>query len=695
MSLQRDERVPTVVISENYWKKRFGGDPDVLGKTIRLNKAAFAIVGITPHNFVGTNVEAPDFWLPLSAQPLIHPGNDWLRKREETCCRMYGRLAPGVSMERAQAEMTVFTEHLRALHDPHTDLGKPSTALVWPGSPFPFPIGHDATLKYIVLLVMVAVGMVLLIACANVASLQLARAASRQNELRTRLSLGASRMRIVQQLLTESALLGLLAGVFALLFSWAFLQVMVVVAADAFPSEYGTFIFHVSPDPEIFAYVFGVSVIAGILFGLAPALESSRGAVSSAPKETAGTSSLRSRRLRNILMAVQVAISVVLMIAGSMLIRSSIRALTMETGFETRRAFELELQFPEAANYPADRKLALVKELRTRIAAMPGAAAITSARPPDGGGLRTAAVSLNGEKPSAQNTRAVLYYTYVESNYFQSLNIPLLYGRSFQARVGEPEPVVVVSESAAQILWPGQNPVGRSLRLGTDGQFHGKGELVPDGPAYQVIGVARNTRGMLMDGSDAEEIYVPLPEGRVQDYPIIVRTNADAAQVMNGVAPVISSVDPDLVVTASTLEQLLRSTPAFILSTLAAGFASVVGIFGLLLASMGIYSTGSYLAVIRTREMGIRLALGATKRHVVGLMLRQSLRPVVAGLLVGACLAVGGSYLLRKILYGLGAVDGISYVGVSLAFLAIALLAAYFPSRRATNVDPVVALRCE
>ena len=188
----RDERVPSVVISENYWQKRFGGDPAVLGKTIRLGGAAFAIVGITPHNFVGTNVAVPDFWLPLSAQPLIHPGNDWLRKREDLCCRMYGRLAPGVSMERAQAEMTVLTEHLRALHDPHADLGKPSTAMVWPGSPFPFPIGHDATMKYIVLMVMVAVGMVLLVACANVASLQLARAASRQNELRTRLSLGAT-----------------------------------------------------------------------------------------------------------------------------------------------------------------------------------------------------------------------------------------------------------------------------------------------------------------------------------------------------------------------------------------------------------------------------------------------------------------------------------------------------------------------
>ena len=265
-------------------------------------------------------------------------------------------------------------------------------------------------------------------------------------------------MRIVRQLLTESALLGLLAGVFALLFSWTFLQVMVVVAADAFPSEYATFIFHVSPDPEIFAYVFGVSVVAGVLFGLAPALESSRGAVSSAPKETAGTSSLRSRRLRNVLMAVQVAISVVLMIAGSMLIRSAIRALTMETGFDTSTRSSSNFSFRRRRTTPPTGSCALVKELRTRLAAMPGAAAITSGRPRTAGPAH-GRDSLNGEKPSPQNTRAVLYYTYVEPNYFESLGIPVLSGRTFQARAGKPEPAVVVSESAAQILWPGQNPV--------------------------------------------------------------------------------------------------------------------------------------------------------------------------------------------------------------------------------------------
>ena len=236
------------------------------------------------------------------------------------------------------------------LHDPHSDLGKPAKAVIWPGSPFPYPMKLYGGLEYAILLIMAAVGMVLVIACANVASLQLARAASRQNELGMRLSLGASRLRIIRQLLTESALLGLVAGAVALLFSWAFLQAVVVVIADAFPDEYGTFIFHVTPDLGIFAYVFCVSLVAGILFGLAPALESSGAALSSALKANSGTAKVRSRRMRDFLMVAQVAVSLVLLIAGSMLIRSSIRALKMDTGYDSKHVVSLELRFPEGRN---------------------------------------------------------------------------------------------------------------------------------------------------------------------------------------------------------------------------------------------------------------------------------------------------------------------------------------------------------
>jgi predicted permease len=686
---------PSALISENYWQKRFGGDPTVLGKTVRLNGIAVTIVGITPHNFVGTNVEAPDFWLPLNLEPLIHPDDNWLRNRENLCCRILARLAPGVDIDQAQAEMTLLAGQLSTLHDPHSDLSKPAKAVIWPGSPFPYPMKLYGGLAYAILLIAAAVGMVLVIACANVASLQLARAASRQGELGMRMSLGASRSRIIRQLLTESALLGLVAGAVALLFSWAFLQVVVVMIADAFPAEYGTFIFHVTPDLGIFAYVFCVSLVAGILFGLAPALESSGSALSSALKASSGTAKVRSRRMRNFLMAAQVAVSLMLLIAGSMLIRSSIRALKMDTGYDSKHVVSLELRFPEGQKYGADRQATLVRELRTRLAALPGVAAITSARAPDGGGLRTAAVSLNGEKTSPQNTRAILYYTYVQPNYFQTLGIPLLSGRGFQAQAGQPETAVILSESAAQLLWPRQNPIGRSLRLAPGGQFRWKGEVLPDGPAYEVIGVARDTRGVLLNGTDSEQIYVPMPEGRLQDFPILIRTQAAPTPIMNAIGPTISSIDPNLEAYSVTLEEMLRQTESFLASSLSAAIASSVGILGLLLASMGIYGTVSYIVVLRTREVGIRMALGAKKSDVLILMLSESTRPVVAGLIAGMCLAEGASYLLRGVLYGLHTVDSISFAGVSLVFLAIALLASYIPSRKAMRVDPIVALRYE
>jgi putative ABC transport system permease protein len=684
---------PSVLISENYWQRRFNGDPSILGKVVRLNGVAFTIIGVTPHDFVGTNVVTPDFWFPLSLVPLIHPDGNWLRDRENQWCRLFGRLAPGIGIGQAQAEMTAVANQVRTLHAQHSELSKPVTALIWPGSPFPRDMDSDG--KLAILFIMVAVGMVLVIACANVASLQLARAASRQSELCLRLSLGASRTRLIRQLLTESALLGLVAGGLALLFTWALLKVSVTVIAQAIPVEWGSMVLNVTPDLGIFAYVFAISLIAGVLFGLAPALESSRSALSSAVNASTASSPMRSRRLRGLLIAAQVAVSLVLLIAGSVLIRSSIHALRMDTGYETQHVVDLDLRFPEGPKYTADRRNALVRELRNRLAGLLEVTAITSARPPDGGGIRTAAVSLNGQKPSLHNTQANLYYTFVQSNYFATLSIPLLSGRAFSSQAGQPERSVILSQSAAQQLWPNQNPIGRSLRLGTDNQFHRKSDLVPDGPTYQVIGVSRDTRGIELDGTDSQQIFVPLPEGRIQDYPILIRTRSNALQFMDAIGPVIASLDPNLVVTASTLEQMLHQTPPFLISGLAASIASLVGLLGLLLASMGIFGTVSYIVVLRTREVGIRIALGAKKRDILGLMLRESTRPVLAGLLVGVTLAVGASYLLRGILYGVNIVDGISFVGVSLLFLVIALLATYLPSRRAMRVDPVVALRYE
>ncbi|HEY6390686.1 MAG TPA: ADOP family duplicated permease [Bryobacteraceae bacterium] len=673
-----------VLISENYWQRRFARDPAMLGKTIHLNGLAVTVIGITPHDFAGTGIGAPTFWLPIGIEPLINADGQWLRNRENQRYRLFGRLASGSSIGRAQAEMSPIADRLRTLHDPHSESAKPATVLVWPGSPFPLPLKQYGGLTLSILLIMAAAGMVLAVACANVGGLQLARIRSRQNELRTRLSLGASRLRIIRQLVTESALLGLLAGVLALLFTWAFLKVGVTVFANAFPVEYGTLVFDVTPDFQIFAYVFAVSLLAGMLSGLAPAMESSRSALVS--NSRAGTSPIRSRRLQDVLVAAQVAFSLVLMIAGSMAIRSSIKSLEMDTGYESKRVIDLDFQFAETSKYTAARKLALVRELRTRLAALPGVASITSARPPGPSRFRTV----------AENSQSTLHYAYVQANYFQTLGIPLFLGRGFQSQAGQPEQSIVLSESAAKQIWPGQNPIGRSLRLGpTDERPHNRSELFATGPAHQVVGVVRDTRGAEFDGSDSKRIYLPLTEDRIQDYSILIRTQSDPAQVIRAIDHVISAIDPNIIATSSTLEEQLRQSGPFIVSSLAAAVASTVGLLGLLLALMGIHGTVGYIVVLRTREVGIRMAIGAQKRDVLGLILRESARPVLAGLIAGILLAAGASYLARGLLYGLNGVDGLSFAGVSLMFLTIALLASYPPARRATRVDPMVALRYE
>jgi predicted permease len=684
---------PAILISENYWQKRFGGDPEIIGKAIRLNGAAVMIIGITPHDFVGTSVGVPDFWVPLSLQPVIHPGDRSLKEEDTLCCRLFARLAPGATVGQVQAEMSAIGMRQSKLHKSADAKNETKEILITPGSPFPSEFDHN--LRFAIFLIMLATAMVLVIACANVASLQLARAASRQNELAVRISLGASRRRLIRQLLTESALLGLIAGAVALVCSWAMLRILAKVAKDMLPADMGTFIVKVNPDAEIFAYVFGISIIAGVLFGLAPTLESTRSALSSWMKANSAMSPARNRRLRDWLTGGQVAVSFVLLIAGSMMVRSAFHALTMSTGYETQHVIDLALQFPESPEYDRTHQNALLRHIVERLGTTPGVSEITTGRPPDGGGLRAAAIAIDGRKADAHSMKAYLFYTYVDANYFHALGIPIGYGHGFHAESGVPEPTVVLSETAAQRLWPGMNPLGRTLEMSTDGQFHEKRELTPDGRSYQVIGIAHDVRGVLLDNSDSAEVYLQIPENRRNEFPLLVRTSIAPGQLIHEIEGTIASVDASIVATASTLDDMLRETPPFMVSSIAALIAGTVGLLGLLLSAMGIYGTLSYVVVLRTREVGIRMALGARKGEVLRLMLRQSSIPVICGILAGCLMAIGDFYLLRKVLYGVGPLDGLSYASISLLFLFVAMAASYIPARRATRVEPAVALRYE
>jgi predicted permease len=677
---------PVVLISQNYWQERFAGDRDIVGKTIRLNGAAFTIAGITPANFTGTSIAVPNFWLPLSLYPLVHHEDRRLRDREDPCCRIFGRLAAGVTMNEAQAEATVLSSRLRDLHAATSELSKPTSVLISRGSPLP---GITPALRLTVVLIMAATAMVLVIACANAAGLQLARATARQQELGMRLSLGATRARLIRQLLTESALLGMLAGATALPVTWALMRLAVTKATEQLPREY-TFIVDVAPDVSVFAYVLMLSVSAGLLFGLAPALASSRSALFTATRGTGA--SLGRSRLRQGLIAAQVAVSLALMIAGSLLVRSAVQALTMDTGYDADRVVAVTLRAPGERTAMNEARAALVNDLRDRFAAVAGVTAITSARAPSDNGARRATVSFHGDAPSARNTGTPVYYTWIQPNYFDTLGIALIRGRGFAAPVEQAQ-VAIVSEAAARRLWPAQDPIGQTLRLSTTGQFHTASELLPDGPTWQVIAVARDTRGVTLDGSDSQQVYVPMPNDRVADYPLLLKTSVDPNLVVNRLAPIVAQVDPALTVTTTTLETMLRRTDAFLAASFSAAIASCIGLCGLLLASMGIYGLVSYDVVLRTREVGIRMAIGARKRDILHVVMRGSLRSVLLGLAVGVVLAIGAARLLRGVLYGLGTLDVVSFASASLLFLTIALAASWLPSRRAMRIDPIVALR--
>ena len=272
---------PSVLASENYWRRRFASDPAVIGKTVHLNGVAVTVIGVTPRDFVGTGVAAPAFWLPVSIEPRMNADKLWLHNRENQIYRLFARLAPGVTVDQAMAQIAPVANHLRTLHSAQTESALPATVLVWPGSPFPLPLSHYSGLNLAILLIMLGAAMVLAVASANVGSLQLARARSRETELSTRLSLGATRARVIRQLLTENTLEALLAGVFALLVSWALLKVAVKAFTDAMPVEFGALVFDVSPNLAVFAYAFLISVIAGILSGLTPAIQSPPSALTS------------------------------------------------------------------------------------------------------------------------------------------------------------------------------------------------------------------------------------------------------------------------------------------------------------------------------------------------------------------------------------------------------------------------------
>src|SRR6266404_5556685 len=690
---------PVVLMSGNSWQRRFHSDPKIIGSVLHLNGIPFTVVGVTPLDYLATASSVPDLWAPIPAKIALGAmTRQELENRLVMAGFPSGRLKRGVSLFDAQAELSVLAAQLRTQY-PESERNM-SVSVVSARNNLS---GLDPEAWAVVGAAMAAVALLLLIACANVASLLLARAAARRKEIAVRLALGAGRPRLLRQLLTESILLSLLAGALGLPLAGWMLHLLIVEIASALPSFWGTIALEISPDIRIFAYTLLVSCGAGIAFGLAPALQASKSDVNSALKEegSAFGQRLSRSRLRGILIAGQMAACLVLLISSALLLRGSQRALKIDPGYEARRVAYLEMYNPANLHYSQSRLLQLNRDLIQRIAGLPGVHSVAQASRSPIGGIRWVPVTPFDAAPSTPGVKGskppVAGYSFVTPNYFDTLSIPIVRGRNFTLREAEGEsPVVVISEATARRFWPAEDPIGKRLKIGSEkGTTSFPGEKGPFVASSEVIGVARDVRSMDLRKIDESYVYLPLSQTHKWTSTLLARTEKDPAPLFPAIGREVRQVDASLPVVAAPLNTMVSMDPYFVVTRIGGLLASIVGALGLLLACMGVYGMVSYSVVQRTREIGIRMALGAERVQILQLMMSEGFRPILCGIAIGIVASAGVSRALSATLFGLSPLDTISFAGVSILLIAIALLATWLPARRATNVDPMVALRYE
>ncbi len=690
---------PVVLMSGNYWQRRFHSDPKIVGSVLHLNGDAFTVVGVTPLDYLATASSVPDLWAPIPAKIALGViTRQALENRLVPAGFPTGRLKQGVSLFDAQAELNVLAAQLRT-QCPEAERNM-SVSVVSGRNNLS---GLDPEAWAVVAAAMTAVALLLLIACANVASLLLARAVARRKEIAVRLALGAGRWRLLRQLLTESILLGLLAGALGLPLATWMLHLLIVEIAAALPSFWGTIALEISPDIRIFAYTLLVSCAAGIAFGLAPALQASKSDVNSSLKEegSAFGQHLSRSRLRGILIAGQMAACLVLLISSALLLRGSQRALKIDSGFEARRVAYLEMYNPANLHYSQPRLLQLNRDLIQGIASLPGVQSVAQASRGPFGGIRWVPVAPVGAAPSTPGTNGneppVAGYSFVTPNYFETLRIPIVRGRNFTVGEAEGEsPVVIISQSTARRFWPGEDPLGKRLKIGSEkGTTSFPGEKDPFVASSEVIGVARDVRSMDLRKIDESYVYLPLSQTHQWTSTLLARTEGDPTPLLPAIGQEVRRVDANLPVIGVPLYTMVSMNPYFVVSRIGGVLASIVGVLGLLLASIGVYGMVSYSVAQRTREIGIRMALGAERIQVLRLVIREGFQPIFAGMVIGLVASVGVSHLIAATLFGLNPLDAVSFSGVSLLLGAIALLATWLPAGRATEVDPMVALRYE
>jgi predicted permease len=666
---------PVAIISYGCWQKRFASDRGIVGQALRLNGHVFTVIGVAPRGFGGTEVAyAPELFVPMMMAHEIEPGSNWLESRDGDNLFVVGRLKPGVSSTQAESALQAITLQLGKEY-PKENEGR-GVALLTPG--LFIPDIRNSVISFSGVL-MGVVGLVLLLACVNLANLLLARATERRKELAIRLALGASRGRIVRQLVTESVLLSLAGGLGGLLLAaW----INDLVSSIKLPTDIAL-VFDLRLDWRVLAFALAVSLATGIFFSLLPALQSSKPDLVPALKDEASMAGFRRSRLRNALVVVQVALSLVLLVCAGLVVRSLQVAQRTRPGFTPENAvalsFDLGLQ-----GYTEEKGRAFQRQLIERTQSVAGvrSVALTSTVPLTLDYSYTT-IYVEGQSATGSSDLPVAVPNEISPNYFRTMEIPLR-GRDFTERDNKDESrVAIVNETFARRFFPGRDAIGRRFN------FSG-----PDKPYWEVIGVAADGKYNSLGEDPKAAFYRPLLRDYNTNATLVARTVGDPQSVLAALRSELQRLDPTLpLYNVQTLSDHM-SVPLFPFRMAAIVMGSF-GVLAIVLAAIGIYGVMSYVVVGRTREIGVRIALGAARRDVLLLIVGQGMTLAVMGLGIGLLIAFGVAQLLSKLLFGVSPVDPLTFVGVSLLLALVAALACYVPARRATAVDPLVALRYE
>jgi putative ABC transport system permease protein len=669
---QQPGRDNVVVLGYGLWKQRFGGDPSVVGRTVTLGTKPYTVVGVMPESFrtLPPNLVSPGQFY----RPVAEPHDE--EERSSRHLRSIARLKPGVTVEQAQAEMNVIAGRLEREH-PEANTGYGVRLVTLPED----TVGN---LRATLWTLFGAVVFVLLIACANVGNLLLARSTARRKEFAVRAALGAGRARIVRQLLTESVLLALAGGAVGLLLALWGTGLIGSLGAQVTPLLAG-----VQLDNRVLAFTALVSVLSGLFFGLAPALQVSKVELNESLKEggRSGGAGERGERLRSALIVSEVALALVLLACAGLLIKSVARLRAVDPGFRAERLLTANISLP-SARYPSDAsQAAFFERLARQLEAQPGveAAGLTSVLPFsdnfDGRGLAVE----DRPVPRGQEISVDLYIA--TPDYLRTMQIPLVEGRAIDEHdTADAAPVALVNETMARELWPGRDAIGRRVKF--------PGSQKNPQPWRTVVGVVRDVKQYGLDTGDKMQLYLPESQYPTSQMTVVMRASSDPSALLGALRGEVRAADKDLAVSdVATMDELLADSMALRrFSMLLLGlFASVA----LALAGVGIYGVMSYAVTQRTREIGLRMALGAQAGDVLRLVLRRGLRLACAGIALGTLGALLVTRVMSSLLFGVGARDPATFGSVAALLSAVALAACLVPARRATKVDPMVALRYE